>query len=143
MRPPKKPSFRLPAHLAHTRPAPARAGRPERDAPDPARPAPAAQAEPPDRIGQLLPELLRAMVGMDTEHTWAREAGTIVLDRAQILAALAPYDRPNSRFNQLVVRRLVGEGYLKPRGGLEKQGLSGQYALTPRGERLLNLRRNS
>lgn len=56
--------------------------------------------------------------------------------RADVQAVLAPYHRPNSLFTQRVLRRLVGEGYLRPQGERDKQGYSGLYLLTPAGEKL-------
>lgn len=56
--------------------------------------------------------------------------------RADVQAVLAPYHRPNSLFTQRVLRRLVGEGYLRPQGDRDKQGYSGLYLLTPAGEKL-------
>ncbi|UQN08864.1 hypothetical protein [Deinococcus sp. QL22] len=122
---------RLPDHLKHLR----------RDAADSesprlatARPSSAPPTPPAgtDRLSELLPLILRAMVGGQTDLE-----PPVVIGQPDILAALAPYSRPKSRFEGLMMRKLVGEGYLKPHGARDKSGLSDTYGLTPKGEKLL------
>lgn len=135
MSPRGKPVGRLPGHLQHLNKA---GGAQKADGPAKpkrAEPTEKAASGAPDRIASLLPELLRAMLGEG-----APRSGQVV-EQGQLLAALAPYHRPKSRFEQLVVRRLVGEGYLRPLGARDKYGLSGAYELTPKGEALLGGRR--
>lgn len=140
-----RPAQRLPAPFAALKKArPEAAAPPERPEADrPRRPEPAAKAAPPreakpevtgpnDRIGSLLPGLLRAMI----EAAPRPANGPVVLDQADVLGALAPYHRPRSRFERLVVARLVGEHYLRPLGARDKHGFSAAYALTPKGEKL-------
>lgn len=112
------------------RPEAERPRRPEKAAPP--REATPAASGPNDRIGSLLPGLLRAMVDAVPRPV----NGPVVLDQADVLGALAPYHRPKSRFERLVVARLVGEHYLRPVGARDKHGFSAAYALTPKGEQL-------
>lgn len=135
MSPFRGPKQRLPEHLRHLRREPS--ARPASDDGADRRPPPEAPGTP-DRLGELLPGVLRAMVG---EGTRQRGPGPVVVGQAELLAALAPYHRPRSRFEGLMVRRLVGEGYLRPRGARDKHGFSAAYELTPKGERLLGWRR--
>jgi|GEM_PF-4929592 len=92
-----------------------------------------------DRLSELLPVILRASLGEREDR--ATHGAPLVIAQEDLLAALAPYYRPRSRFDQLMIRKLVGEGYLKPRGARDKHGVSAAYELTPKGERLLGLRR--
>jgi hypothetical protein len=144
----KKPVGRLPAHLAHlkkpraTEESAERPGRARTDG-GTGRPAAAtsskaeASAVPattaPDRLTSLVPEVLRAMFppGVD----WGER--TPVVSQEDVLAAFAPYYRPKSRFERLMIAKLVGEGYLRPRGARDKSGMSDAYVLTPKGERML------
>ncbi|WP_102126804.1 hypothetical protein [Deinococcus planocerae] len=134
------PKQRLPAHLSHLSRGPeAGSSKPPSGRP---RPEPAAEpgtAGAPDRLSELLPLVLRAMVAGGAARP-AGQAPTVV-GQADVLAALAPYHRPRSRFEGLMIRKLVGEGYLRPRGARDKHGFSPAYELTPRGERLLGGRR--
>ncbi|THF70384.1 hypothetical protein E7T06_07935 [Deinococcus sp. Arct2-2] len=124
---------RLPAHLQ-----PLRRDAADSDSDSPrvvtARPssAPPTPSAETDRLSELLPVILRAMVGGQTD----REP-PVVIGQPEIFAALAPYYRPRSRFEELMMRKLVGEGYLKPRGARDKSGLSDAYEVTPKGEQLL------
>lgn len=61
----------------------------------------------------------------------------VLVGQPEMFAALAPYYRPKSRFEGLMMRKLVGEGYLKPRGARDKSGFSDVYEVTPKGEKLL------
>lgn len=65
------------------------------------------------------------------------DSAGLLLRQEDVLAALAPYHRPKSRFEMLVIRKLVGEGYLKPRGARDKHGFSGVYEVTPKGRDLV------
>lgn len=80
-----------------------------------------------------MPLILRAMVSPQAELE-----APLIIGQPDILAALAPYYRPKSRFESLMMRKLVGEGYLKPRGARDKSGLSDAYEVTPRGKALLS-----
>lgn len=144
----KKPVGRLPAHLAHLK-KPRAAEEPAERPSGPGRSAvkpsggatrtakPEATATPaegaPDRLTSLVPEILRAMFppGVD----WGER--TPVVSQEDVLAAFAPYYRPKSRFERLMIAKLVGEGYLRPRGARDKSGMSDAYVLTPKGERTL------
>lgn len=131
----RTPKQRLPDHLKHLRTeVPER--RSARVGDGPANETPSAGA--PDRLGELLPLVLRAMVD---ERAGSSGAVPLVVSQADILAALAPYHRPRSRFEGLMVRKLVGEGYLRPRGARDKRGLSDAYTLTPKAEQLLGWRK--
>ncbi|WP_027480739.1 hypothetical protein [Deinococcus pimensis] len=144
----KKPVGRLPAHLAHLKkprvaeepadgPGRTRTGggtarvTPATTPRTDAAAAPATNA--PDRLTSLVPEILRAMFppGVD----WGER--TPVVSQEDVLAAFAPYYRPKSRFERLMIAKLVGEGYLRPRGARDKSGMSDAYVLTPKGERTL------
>ncbi|WP_019588606.1 hypothetical protein [Deinococcus apachensis] len=92
------------------------------------------------RLAEVLPLVLRAMVGDRAEKPRSPGSGPLLVDQGDILAALAPYHHPRSRFEGLMVRKLVGEGYLRPRGARDKSGLSDSYEVTPKGETLLGLR---
>ncbi|AFZ67489.1 hypothetical protein [Deinococcus peraridilitoris] len=155
----KKPAGRLPAHLAHLKTGKS-AARPAADSPadkSKARPESARSTQgrqrteestrPPDRptrsdrLGELLPVILQAMFAAQLQGPLRPGAPPLIVAREDVLAALAPYYRPNSRFERLIMARLVGEGYLTPRGGRDKQGVSGQYALSAKGEKLLGIKR--
>ncbi|MFB9991475.1 hypothetical protein ACFFLM_05765 [Deinococcus oregonensis] len=86
-----------------------------------------------ERLSDLLPLILQAMVGSQAELELP-----LVIGQPEILAALAPYYRPKSRFESLMMRKLVGEGYLKPRGARDKSGLSDSYEVTRKGKTLLS-----
>lgn len=138
----RKPAFRLPDHLRRLKSAAPddaassreRPATPGRAAPSKANPKDAApEASPPDRITSLLPVLLTAMIG----STRPEDSAGLLLHQDDVLGALAPYHRPKSRFEMLVVRKLVGEGYLKPRGARDKHGFSGTYEVTPKGRDLV------
>ncbi|MFC4454300.1 hypothetical protein [Deinococcus sonorensis] len=134
---------RLPDHLRHLSRGSSGPGKPSA-AQEPAgrRAGPAAEASPVQggsaRLSELLPHVLRAMVG-DPDDGAIRERPRLI-HQPELLEAMAPYHRPRSRFEELMVRKLVGEGYLKPRGARDKSGLSDAYELTPKGERVLGLR---
>ncbi|ULH17607.1 hypothetical protein MF271_21405 (plasmid) [Deinococcus sp. KNUC1210] len=139
-RPPKQ---HLPDHLKHLRTsaAPRKVkGSALEDSPRAAQQAAEEPATPrgSERLGHLLPLVLRAMVGDRSGDSAGRRP--VLITQSEILAALAPYHRPRSRFEGLIVRKLVGEGYLRPRGARDKSGLSDAYELTPKGEDLLDIR---
>lgn len=144
----RKPAFRLPDHLrrakstasedaapsSRERPSTTRAPTPGKTAANKANSkAAASETAPPDRITGLLPVLLTAMIGT----TRPEDSAGLLLHQDDVLGALAPYHRPKSRFEMLVVRKLVGEGYLKPRGARDKHGFSGTYEVTPKGRDLV------
>ena len=140
----KKYAGRLPAHLTHlktTRETPA--GEPERASP---KVKPTKTSSEPDRaqdrLTSLLPVVLQAMVAPYTEGDLKASHPSIELRKEDVLAALDPYYRPNSRFEQLIIRKLVGENLLRPRGGRDKHGFSEVYVLTPKGEKLAGVRRS-
>ena len=146
----KKPVGRLPQHLQHLKRKPDREGpaedRPAKPAVRPAKPEPRAAktetvAASPDRLTSLIPEVLRALLAPHLGEARGRHSGPIVVAGEDILAALAPYWRPRSRFEGLMIAKLVGEGYLRPRGARGKNGFSAAYAVTPKAERLMDLRR--
>lgn len=132
---------RLPAHLAHLKArtetttespdAPkSKSGARSRPTPD----APKVKTAPaPDRLTSLIPEILRAL--FPPGHLLEGAGRDVTQD--DVLAAFAPYERPNSRFERLMISRLVGQGYLRPRGARDKHGLSAAYTLTPKGEQVL------
>lgn len=145
MSPFRTPKQRLPDHLKHLskdsagqRGTRAASDRPARVVPQlPEEPAVTAGSE---RLRELLPLVLRSMVSDLAERS--PEGRPVIVGQPEIFAALAPYHRPKSRFEGLMVRKLVGEGYLKPRGARDKAGFSDTYELTPKGESLLDLRRS-
>ncbi|SMB97094.1 hypothetical protein [Deinococcus hopiensis] len=131
------PKQRLPDHLKHLRQGPSGRSNPDSTLGTPERThhvvgAPATGGS--DRLSELLPLILRAMVDERGDHP---PEEPMVVRQAEILAALAPYHRPKSRFEGLMMRKLVGEGYLKPRGARDKSGLSDAYEITQKGKNLL------